>query len=62
MSDDLLELAESGEWRERAIELLQRETNAGLLVILEFVDCYWQNLASDEKNIEEFREFESELT
>lgn len=56
----LLKLAESGEWRERAINLLQRNTNACLDVIQSFVCDYWQNLASDEENLYNFEVYESE--
>lgn len=56
----LQELAESGEWRERAIELLQCKTNACLDLILSFVNEYWQNLASDEENLHYFEVYESE--
>lgn len=61
MSEERLqELAESGEWRERAIELLQRKTKACLDLILSFVNEYWQNLASDEENLHYFEVYESE--
>lgn len=61
MSDQqLLKLAESGEWRERAINLLKRKTNACLDVILSFVCDHWQNLASDEENLYNFEIYESE--
>lgn len=61
MSDkQLLKLAESGEWRERAINLLQRKTSACLDVILSFVCDHWQNLASDEENLYNFEIYESE--
>lgn len=61
MSEEKLqELAESGEWRERAIELLQRKTKACLDLILSFVNEYWQNLESDEENLHYFEVYESE--
>lgn len=61
MSEEKLqELAESGEWKERAIELLQRKTKACLDLILSFVNEYWQNLASDEENLHNFEVYESE--
>lgn len=61
MSEEkLLELAESGEWKDRAIELLQRKTNACLDVIQSFVSEHWQNLASDEENLHSFEIYESE--
>ncbi len=56
----LLKLAESGEWKDRAIELLQQQTNACLDVILSFVCDHWQNLASDEENLYNFEIYESE--
>lgn len=46
---------EQGLWRERAIHLLERKTDAPLPDILEFVGEHWQNCASDEENIEAFR-------
>lgn len=61
MSEERLqELAESGEWKERAIELLRRKTKACLDLILSFVNEYWQNLASDEENLHNFEVYESE--
>lgn len=61
MSEEKLqELAESGEWKERAIELLQRKTKACWDLILSFVNEYWQNLASDEENLHNFEVYESE--
>lgn len=60
MNDSLLKLAESGKWKDRAIELLQEKTDAGISVIHEFVSDWWQNLLSDESNIESFNEFISE--
>lgn len=61
MSEEKLqELAESGEWRERAIELLQRKTKACLDLILSFVNEYWQNLESDEENLHNFEVYVSE--
>lgn len=61
MSEEKLqELAESGEWKERAIKMLQRKTKACLDLILSFVNEYWQNLASDEENLHNFEVYESE--
>lgn len=61
MSEEkLLELAESGEWKDRAIGLLRRKTNAHLDVIQSFVSEHWQNLASDEENLYNFEIYESE--
>lgn len=62
MSEDkLLKLAQSGQWKERAIELLQKRTNACLDVILSFVAEHWQNLESDEENIHNFEMYESDF-
>lgn len=49
--------AEQGLWRERAIHMLEQEADAALSDILEFVGEHWQNLASDEENIEAFRQW-----
>lgn len=54
--------AEQGLWRERAIHLLEQETDALLPDILEFVGEHWQNLASDEENIEAFRRWMAPVT
>ena len=56
----LLKLAESGEWRERAIDLLQCKTQASLDIILEFVGCYWENLLPDEDNLYNFSQYEAD--
>lgn len=62
MSNDiLLKLAESGEWKERAIELLQKQTDACLDVIQSFVSDYWQNLESDEQNLLDFETYAAEF-
>lgn len=62
MSEDkLLKLAQSGQWKERAIELLQKRTNACLDVILSFVAEHWQNLESDEENLHNFEMYESDF-
>ncbi|BBL00449.1 hypothetical protein A3BBH6_06850 [Alistipes onderdonkii subsp. vulgaris] len=56
LRDRYLELCvEQGLWRERAIRILEQESDASLPDILEFVGEHWQNLASDEENIEAFR-------
>lgn len=61
MSEEQLQkLAESGDWKGRAIKLLQRKTKACLEIILSFVNDYWQNLASDEENLYNFEVYESE--
>lgn len=57
---ELQRLAESGQWRERAINLLQRKTKACLDTILSFVEMYWENLLSDEENLHNFNVYESE--
>lgn len=66
LRDRYLELtAEQGLWRERAIHLLEQETDATLPDIIEFVEDHWQNLATDEENIGVFRcwlEAEKKLT
>lgn len=46
--------AEQGLWRERAIHMLEQETDASLPDILEFVGGHWENLASDAHNISAF--------
>lgn len=56
----LLKLAESGDWKERAIRLLERKTNACLDVILSFVNDYWENLSPDEDNLHNFQVYNSE--
>lgn len=55
----LQELAESGKWQERAIELLQRKTKACQDLIFSFVSEHWQDLASDEENLHNFEVYES---
>lgn len=47
---------EQGLWRERAIHILEQKSSASLPDILEFVGKHWQNLASDDENIETFRQ------
>lgn len=59
--DKLLKLAQSGAWKERAIELLQKRTNACLDVIVSFVAEHWQNLESDADNLYNFELYESEF-
>ncbi len=56
----LLKLAQSGQWKDRAIQLLQRKTDSCLDVILSFVADYWQNLESDAENLHNFSVYESE--
>ena len=54
--DRYLELcAEQGLWRERAISILEQETDVTRSDMLEFVGNHWQDLASDEENIASFR-------
>lgn len=56
LRDRYLELtAEQGLWRERAIHLLELETDTTLPDIFEFVEYHWQNLATDKENIGVFR-------
>lgn len=57
---ELQRLADNGEWKERAVELLRRKTKACWDVILSFVNEHWQNLASDEENLYNFEIYESE--
>lgn len=57
---ELQRLADNGEWKERAVELLRRKTKACWGVILSFVNEHWQNLASDEENLYNFEIYESE--
>ncbi|MDR1504569.1 MAG: hypothetical protein LBT43_19145 [Prevotella sp.] len=57
----MLELAESGEWRDRAIEILENRTEAHIGDIIGFVNEYWQNMGSDEENLEEFIEYMKEI-
>lgn len=45
-----------GMWKDRAVEILQKETTAGEMVIREFVEEHWQNLLLDEDNIEVFKQ------
>lgn len=47
---------EQGMWKDRAIEILRKETTAGEMVIREFVEEHWQNLLLDEDNIEVFKQ------
>ena len=44
-------LAESGGWRDRAIELIKRRFEAPEDKIIEFADNYWANDSSDEDNL-----------
>lgn len=60
--EELLELAESGEWRDRAIEMIHRRSKAPLDLIVEFVVGHWQNLISDEENLHNFEIYESEYS
>lgn len=60
--EELLELAESGEWRDRAIEMIHRRSKAPFDLIVEFVVGHWQNLVSDEENLHNFEIYESEYS
>lgn len=44
-------------WKDRAIHLLEHETDASLPDILEFIEEHWQNCATDEEKIAQFREW-----
>lgn len=44
-------------WKDRAIHILEHETDASLPDILEFIEEHWQNCAPDEENIAQFREW-----
>ena len=57
---ELQRLADNGEWKERAIELLQHKTEACLDVIVSFVNEHWEHLDSDEENLYNFELYESE--
>lgn len=57
---ELQRLADNGQWKERAMELLQKRTDACLDVILSFVSDHWQNLADDEENLHNFNVYETE--
>lgn len=47
---------EQGMWKDRAIEILQKETSAGEMTIRKFVEEHWQNLLLDEDNIKAFKQ------
>lgn len=47
--------AEQGLWKDRAVQLLMKHTEADETTIREFVDEHWQNLLPDEDNIMAFR-------
>ena len=44
-------------WKDRAIHLLEHEPDASLPDILEFIEEHWQNCATDEEKIAQFREW-----
>lgn len=54
---ELLYLAESGEWHERAISLMSEYTEADDEAIRDYAAEHWQNLRSDKDNLAEFREY-----
>lgn len=54
---ELLYLAESGEWHERAIMLMSEYTEADDEAIRDYAAEHWQNLRSDKDNLAEFREY-----
>lgn len=43
-------------WKDRAIEILQKETTADEMTICKFVEEHWQNLLLDEDNIKAFKQ------
>lgn len=43
-------------WKDRAIEILQKETTADKMTICKFVEEHWQNLLLDEDNIKAFKQ------
>lgn len=43
-------------WKDRAIEILQKETTAGEITIRKFVEGHWQSLLLDEDNIKAFKQ------
>ncbi|MDR1459502.1 MAG: hypothetical protein LBI60_04745 [Bacteroidales bacterium] len=51
------QLAESGEWIDRAIEFLELHSDAHIGDIIGFVNEYWQNLNTDEENQQDFYNF-----
>ena len=44
-------------WKDRAVEVLLQNSDAGEMRIREFVDEHWQNLLLDKDNIEAFNEW-----
>lgn len=48
---------EQGMWKDRAVEVLTRETDADELTIREFVEEYWENLLLDDDNITAFNQW-----
>lgn len=53
---ELYRMAESGEWQDRAIAILENEVDASLHAITSYVNECWQNLRPDKENIQEFKE------
>lgn len=51
------EMAESGEWKDRAIKFLQAHTQAHIDNIIDFVNEHWQILRADKENLQEFYNF-----
>lgn len=47
---------EQGILKDRAIEILQKETTADKMTICKFVEEHWQNLLPDEDNIKAFKQ------
>ena len=59
---ELLYLAESGEWHERAIMLMSEYTEADDEAIRDYAAEHWQNLRSDKDNLAEFREYLKDIS
>lgn len=54
---ELLYLAESGEWYDRAITLMSEYTEANEKIIRDYATEHWQNLRSDKANLVEFQKY-----
>ena len=53
----MLERAEDGSWEEKALGYLSNMTDADFIVIAEFVDEHWENLDTDENNLQHFKQY-----
>lgn len=61
MDEEQLQVwVENGEWKSRAIKILQQNTRSTTDLIIAFVESFWQLNASDEDNIIDFELYESE--